>query len=181
MENKIIIITCLLLFIVAIFIGYNYIYLPQIQRIEDKKNQLMEEIEKNKIAYKIYDLQQEVGKYMRHFPESLDTSWLMSRVSQKVRRSGVEFLSIKPKDIKHFEDYYIIFVNLKLKSSYHELGRFISELESSEDFLRVKSVKISRPHKTWDKSKGASILEPVDREGNVIGNVELEICTFFIP
>lgn len=181
MENKITLVICLLMFIVAIFVGYNYIYSPQIQRIEDKKVQFVKEIEKNKIAYKIHGVRQKVDKYLKYFPTSSDASWLISEVSSKVKKADVDLLSIKPSSIKHFKDYDIISVILQLRGSFHNVGEFISKLESSNILLKVSSINVIGRRIYEREEKALDSKEFLDRHDNVIANINMEICTVSFP
>ncbi len=172
MEIKLTTITCILIFILVIFLGYNYFYVPQVELLEKKKSQFWEEIEKNEIAYEIYSLKKKIDKYTEHFPKSNESSDFISKVTDKVRKSRVELLSIAPLKSEKLSRYYVMPVELKIRDSYHALGEFISLLESSTYYMRINHLSM------MPLLKGE---ENVSRENNVINNIDLKINTFCIP
>jgi len=181
MKNKVVtLIVCAAMFIITIIIGYNYIYKPQIERIDDKKAQLEKEIEKNKIAYEIHGLQREINEYVKYFPKASDATWLVSQVTNKVKKSRIELLSVKPEDVKRFKNYDIMSVKLQIRSTYHNLGDFISKMESSKDFMRVNSVKILKYKRSETESDSSGSTEITDKSGNVMANIEVVISAFYL-
>jgi len=185
MENKLTILICGVILIIAVFFGYNNIYILQIQRIEERKRQFLLELDKNKVAYKISAVQKKIDRHIKHFPESADTSWLVPKVSAKVRKSKAEFVAIEPKEIKHYDKFDVISVRLTLKGSYHSLGKFINEIENSDKYMRINSVKILKSYKTSKPSKveekQVTTSESRDKYGDVLGEIDIEICTFYVP
>lgn len=178
MKVKITLIVCLIILIISVLLCYNYIYIPQTKIIEDKKNQFLEEIKKNEIAYKIYMTRNEIDNYLKYFPESSDISSFVSQISNNVKDARIELLSMTPLKVKKFDEYHYIPVKLNLVDSYHNFGEFVSLLEKSEYFIKIKSFSIET---NLSSQSGDSDIEKTNKEGEVVTDIELEVNTFYIP
>lgn len=118
------------------------------------------------VQRRLNDLKKRIGSYENRLPQKKEIPSLLQYLSEIAAESGVKITSIEPvKEIAPAgsKDYTEIPIALSAKCGYHQLGTFISKLESSPRFMKVSNIKISR------------------NQGDVYHhNVDLKISTFII-
>lgn len=144
------IILATLIFISFLLIGHN-IYTRQIDKMDETRARLEIERRKNEICARIRKIQLEMQKYKDRIPVGRDIPWIVSEITSIARRANLDIHIIEPRPIKKRRFHAILPVTLKVAGSYHQLGRFVSKLESSEKFIKVDEMKL--------QSLGSRILE----------------------
>ncbi len=115
------------------------------------------------------DLDKKISELKLSVVEEMDISALVENISNLAESNGVKITQIKPvidnsepkiieaKDAKFAE----IVLQIKAKSDFHQLGNFISKIESAKSFLKVASLEIE-----------------TDNRNYFIQNIELDLKSF---
>jgi type IV pilus assembly protein PilO len=114
---------------------------------------------------------QKVESYEKKLPAEQEIPALLENLSTMAKDSNVKIVSIVPA-MSYFKDdklsnkspiYREIPILITAKSSYHELGRFLSNLENADRFMKVVDIDI-KSNKTNSKKH----------------DVELMVCTYIL-
>jgi len=92
-------------------------------------------------------LEEKVDKYEKMLPAEQEIPSLLENLSVMARNSGIKIVGIVPierKDEKVDKNriYKEIPILISAKSGYHELGRFLSNLENADRFMKVADIDI---------------------------------------
>jgi len=130
------------------------IFMPRVRMINqlgEKISEEKEKIEKAKtdiselpsLQRKLTKLREGVAKVYAEAP--MDTpDWLLGRLNTLAEKSGVIFDKIEPRgDVSRLEKYVLEELYIELKTDYHRLGSFVSELENSSPFLKIVDISIA--------------------------------------
>jgi len=103
----------------------------------------------------------------RHsLPRKLDPDWLMQEIGRLAREVGVHITSLTPQAPRQFSDGTLLSVSVNFTTSYHNLGQFVSRLESSGALLRIDELEL-----TPDPG----------RQGTGVANIRLLVSTLYVP
>jgi len=94
-------------------------------------------------------LQKELSKYTGIKEEKM-TSFIFNSLLKASNRSGVEFISIDPLDIREKDGFKYLKLEAKTKSGFHELGKFISEIRRLNGLFFVDNIEIENKDKMSD-------------------------------
>ncbi len=166
-----------LIVIFAVFIAYadtNYILkaqlaglkslTPQISSLENDLKNLNRDLENMRAAKGNPAL--EAGKAVNK-PAKLITesrvSGLLQDISSAANKFDVKIIQIRPsretgKSVIPGDKFTAILINLDLISDYHNLGKFINNLESSPVFMGVAELKISTRMPDYLKQKVSLVI-----------------------
>lgn len=148
-KNKIFNIAVLLL--VLIF-AYRVIYKKQVQEIQSLNETKVTEAKKNEVLEDISRLEKRIDAYKNLLPRK-DASLILNTISNIAKESGITIASIKPMVEENYPDYIKSPFSLTLvTSSYHALGKFLSQVESLQDVYIVDAVQIQPSGKTGELS-----------------------------
>lgn len=106
---------------------------------DDKKNQ-------SAIQQKREDVLKELADKEKGFEVSNELPALLENLSDLARKSGVRITSLKPIDGPPSTQpklYFSIPVEIHANAGTHELGNFISDLETGPSFFKVADLKIA--------------------------------------
>lgn len=152
----------ILMVIVILMWGLNFIYKNRVAEIQTIRNEQTRVDLRNKVSQmqEVYDGNQQ------KLPEVKETAWLLGEVAKIANQNRIKLQAIRPKPMQQEKDFTKFSIELNIKCTYHELGSFISRLESSKKFIRVDrcDIKIS-------EEAGAD-------ESDVVADVQLEVSTF---
>jgi Tfp pilus assembly protein PilO len=165
--NKIIIVSAIII-IAALFIGTAFIYLPFLNKDKSLRAGILEERDRNVLIGKIRALGKHLKVYIQRLPEGRGVSWLLSDVSDMASKEQIEVVSIKPGAPEDKGLYATLYVTMDTISTYHQLGKFISRVESSKKFLRVESVNIKRLDLDEGFNTETSRLKSFDVKGHIV-------------
>lgn len=154
--NKIILLNVSVV-IVTLFIGWVFIYMPFSNKHSFLKDEILLEEARNVLIAKVNILNKHLAFYKSKIPEGKDDIWLLREVSDMLTQEGVELISIKPGSLDDNILYIKLYVTLDTVSTYNQLARFISRVESSEFFLKVENINMKRLDldEDFDKYKDA--------------------------
>ncbi|MCI0563527.1 MAG: type 4a pilus biogenesis protein PilO [Nitrososphaera sp.] len=131
--------------VVGLVISYNWVYIPKQNEAQSLQVQAQEETARQQAAGEAAALFLQLERYRKRLPDELDTSWLAKHIVETAQRLGLQLASITQEAPHQFEGYTQLSVNLQFHTSYHQLGRFIDEIERSDYFLRVDQLRIVQP------------------------------------
>ena len=145
----------MLLVIVALFI-----YTPLIKNTIKKRRKLMtseetyikhtSEIDETKsMEEENVALQEELEKYAGIKEEKM-SSFILNSLLKASNKSGVEFISIDPLDIREKQGFKYLKLEAKTKSGFHEIGRFISEVRRLDGLFFVENIELENKDKIGD-------------------------------
>ncbi|MFC1804228.1 type 4a pilus biogenesis protein PilO [Candidatus Omnitrophota bacterium] len=121
-----------------------YIYKFQGGSLESLRAQKNAQIRKNQILSEIEKLQASLAVYQDALKKK-DISVFMNNINNIVKESNVSIASIKPLKEKDRGVYVEFFFALSVTArDYHQLAKFISEIENYSDIFIVDSMKISQ-------------------------------------
>ena len=138
----------IILFVVVIAFIYN----PLINNtIKKRKRLMMSEITVRRHTSEIDEikyfeeennaLQIELKKYAGIKKEKI-ASFILNSLLSAANKSGVEFISIEPLDIRDKNGYKYLKIEASTKSGFHEIGRFISEVRRLDGLFFVDEIEI---------------------------------------
>lgn len=129
------------LIVFALIIAKN-IYTGQIKKVELLKTKRETELKKNVLIDDISTVEKRINAYKKLLYER-DTSSVINTITQLAENSEVKILSVRPEaEIKH-NAYSEIPITLNiLVKDYHQIGGFISKLESAGEVYIIKDFQI---------------------------------------
>ena len=94
---------------------------------------------------RLEDLKAKANFYEQKLPREKDIPSLLESLSKVAKDSQVKIVEIQPrdKDIREVGGMYLeVPIAIKASCGYHQLGRFINELESGPRFIRISDIEI---------------------------------------
>lgn len=155
--------------VVALFLARS-IYRGQQARIENLKAKIAEEQAKNRILTEIGKRERGLESYQPLMPPERDVEWLRRRITELADESQVKLLSISPRAPEDRGIYVRLSVEVEVECGYHQLGDFLSRLESSKEFVKLDSIDFRR--------EKAITVKAVEEEA--VGKAKLVVSTFYL-
>lgn len=165
-DKKIQTILLVVLAALSVFILYlSFVFFPQVLRVTaivKKSMQINAELKsarsmisrKDELQKKLDEYKQEVELYEKKLPAEQEIPNLLEDLSSMAKKSNIKIISIVPappyfkeQKIKKSSVYQEIPILITANSGYHELGRFLGDLENADRFMKVVdiSIKADRP------------------------------------
>ena len=142
-KNKVVNIAIIIL---ALLLSHNF-YQQQIKIKDSLEQKEANEVRKNAVLEDIQQLELKIQNY-KNFVNRKDISVAMNLMSEIAQSFSLNVISIRPQMRQAKPLYVRHFFDLKLEANhYHDLGKFISKLESSRELYSVENLKISP---MWD-------------------------------
>lgn len=154
--------------VATLVIGGGFIYKPFLNKNKSLRAEILYARDKNILVGKIKAMGKHMDVYEERIPKNRDVSWLLGELSNLASKEHIYISSIKPGDTKDKGLYIKYNVILKTVSTYHQLGRFISEIESYEKFLRVDYIDIKRADIDRDFDKDMAKFKPFDVNAHIV-------------
>jgi len=148
-------------------VGILFIYMPFLNKGKSLRADILYERERNLLIGKIRAVGKHLKVYEKRIPEHKGVSWLLSVVSDMASKERIELSSIKPGTPEDRGLYVKLYVTLDTVSTYHQLGEFISRVESSESFLRVEGIDIKRLDLEGDFQEDGTGFKPFDAKSHI--------------
>ncbi|MBU0759992.1 MAG: type 4a pilus biogenesis protein PilO [Candidatus Omnitrophica bacterium] len=166
--NKIIVLSAAI-GVVTIIIAMAFVIIPFINKDKMLKSEIMSGREKNVLIGKIRALGRHLKVYEKRIPEpGRGVSWLLGEVSDMAAKERIEVNSTKPGAPEDRGLYVKLYVVMDTVSTYSQLGRFISKVESYEKFLRVEQITVKRLDLDKDFDRNTSKFKPFDVKANIM-------------
>lgn len=143
----------ILIIIFACSVGYNGIYKHNLSKVGSIKLQIEEQKKKNDALGMIGLLDKKLKAYQsRSFP-SAEVTQLLDSVLELAKQVGIEIETFNPLPAIYKEQFIEFPIKIPVRCEYHTLGRFLSLIESNQEFIWVKGIKITKPTVTDPREK----------------------------
>jgi Tfp pilus assembly protein PilO len=86
-------------------------------------------------------------------PSGKEISFMLEELVAVARDSGIDFIMIRPYDLRTREHYTELPLDISLRCQYHTLGTFLDKLEDLGVAVRIQSVKITTERTTAPEVK----------------------------
>ena len=140
---------------------------PKIGRLKNDLTNLNRDLENMRVSKNKQNLaaQKEVIKSSKIISEG-QISGLLQEISSEANKFDIKIVQIRPnrevqagKPIIPGDKFTAFLINLDLICDYHNLGKFINELENSLVFIGVQELKISTQLPDYMKQKVSLVLK----------------------
>lgn len=136
--------------IIAFMVAKN-IYLKQAGQLQEVTKERDMRRSQNQVLDSLSMLEKKVIYCRNNFAKK-DASSIVNNISGLARESGIKIVSIKPEPEQRYSDYTKLPFSLVINaSSYHALGRFVSNVEGYKDVYIIENIDI-REAKTDNKA-----------------------------
>jgi Tfp pilus assembly protein PilO len=125
---------------VAGFIGYNMMYLPKQQQIEQIQGLIAQEKQTQQAQAEVAALIKDFEDLRRRLPPEPDPSWITRQVLDLAKDAGIQVENISQVAPQTFQGFTHFAIDLKVTAGYHALGAFLDALERSDVFFRVEKI-----------------------------------------
>jgi len=166
--HRSVIIIAAAIIVFAIFIGAVFIYTPFKNATKELESKISVEKNKNALIGKINILGRNLEGYRKKIAEKEDPSWLSKEISRIVSEEGIEVSSVEPGVVEKRDLYTKLDVTLDVYATYHQLGAFLSRIESEDRFFRVGSLNMKRLDLDEDFENLAERFKPFDVKANIV-------------
>lgn len=164
--DKFVILTLVVTFITLI-VGVVFIFKPFLNKTKMLRTRILYERDKNLLIGKIRALDKHLKVYKKRMPGNKNVPWLLKTLSNMALDEGLEISYIEPGDSERGNLYTKLSVVLEVVSTYHQFGRFISRIESSDKFLKVENVKMVRLDSDKEFGVESAKLKAFDIKANI--------------
>lgn len=87
-------------------------------------------------------LENYLSKIFLNLPENDQMSTIVDQVFKEAKSGDVRILQMRPTDRIHHKGYLEIPISMRVQGSFHDIGRFINNVERSKYLMKVERVKI---------------------------------------
>ncbi len=134
------------------------IYEQQLKVTDSLRQRNDNEGKKNIVLENIQQLEKKIEGY-KNFVNRKDVSVAMNIISEIAKDFSINVISIKPENPQEKPLFTKYFFDLKLEAAnYHDIGKFISKLESRAELYSVENLKIM-PELSYDQQKKSLVID----------------------
>jgi len=145
----------IILIALPIAINIHKFQLKNIKLLEEEKGI---EIKKNEVLENIGQLEKIISSY-KDYLNKKDISLVMNNLSNTAKGAGVNIISFRPHTPEDYPMYIKYSFDLVIGvDSYHALGKFISDLESSPDVYFVDKLTIRSTQKDRELAQTDTLI-----------------------
>lgn len=132
----------------------------QVTKVNSLKQMISQEESKVVILTNIESLNKKIDLLAKNLKKE-DVKSIIAKINNFASSTSVEIISIQPQREESRDSVYrVLPINLNIRGTYHNIGKFISLLEGKEQFFRVKEFNLS----SSDSSRGEFGFERRDRK-----------------
>ena len=117
------------------------LYQEQEKKLKGLKNEIAQEEQRVKLGKEVLALENKLTQLSGPYFKKA-TSFAMNKFNDLASSSGVKIASISQEAESDSGPYAIMSYRLALKAGYHNLGKFISSLESLPDMLKLEELSV---------------------------------------
>ena len=150
--------------VVGGYVGYNYGYVPQHNKVHLIDAQLAQEHTNHKTGDDVAVLLNDLERRSKRLAPEADSSWLAREVVALAQQAGVEVTTMTQDSPQVSPQLTRLSVNLEFNAPYHLLGSFIDQLEQGKAFMRIDRLELS---------------ELPNQKG--VASVRLAVSSFYLP
>ena len=165
--DKIVILTIVVV-TVTLVIGIFFIYVPYLNNNKTLRSNVLHERDRNILIAKIRANNKHLNVYEKRIPSGRGVLWLLGEVSDMATKEQIEISSIKPGSPEDMKLYTRLYVVLEAICEYAQLGKFISRIESSENFLKVEEINIARLDFDEEFNREATKFSDFDIKSHIV-------------
>lgn len=125
-------------------LGWNLLIQPDLKSLESFKVKRGLESKKREADLVIEAQKTKIKSYEKNFSPAGDVSWAIESVTELAKKSGLTVTSMSPAEPEKKGDFDKLSLKVEADCGYHELGKFVSLLESSDRFLKVSALNAKR-------------------------------------
>ncbi|MCX5700816.1 MAG: type 4a pilus biogenesis protein PilO [Candidatus Omnitrophica bacterium] len=131
----------IIILIIAVIIAFK-IYNSQLAKAEQLKKDIQTESNKNEVLNDLVGLEGRLENYKNQFTRK-ESREFMNKINTLAKQNGLTIVSIKPRTEELKNDYSRIAFDLTVNvRNYHDLGRFINNIENNADIYRLDSAEV---------------------------------------
>ena len=143
----------------ASFVGYHVIYAPQQRQVRKLRQRVAEEQANQEAQQQAMALLDQLERARKQLAPEPEPSWLVREVTAIGRSAGMDLTTISPQLPQTYQQFIRLTVSLQFDASYHQLGRFIDEIERAPHALRIERVDVGHAGRDTAASKVPIQLE----------------------
>lgn len=167
MAKKIEMAVFVLFIILAILIGKNLIYKYTSEKLVRLRKQAEDAKEKNNISEDIAILDGRLRAYQNRSLPTQAPGAFLDRIAQLAKEADVRINAFNPLPIVYTEHYIEMPIKVLLRCDYHQLGHFLSLLESNREFIEIRALNMQK----------ATVINP---EQTQLPRIDLTVSTYYL-
>ena len=137
------IVMCVGLALASAAAGYHFIVAPANKQWVAFNLQKITQAKKKEALDEIRTLQTRLDVYRPQLAENSDFSWFIETVNEVAQKSGLTLISAAPSQDEPKGDYRKLVMRVEASGGYHDVGRFVSFIESCPRFIKVQQLALS--------------------------------------
>ena len=152
--KKFLILIVILMILFGLF--YYFIYMPKLDEIASLRSQLrrldQQVIQKRKLVRNIAQFRKEFALLKKKFNESLrqlPNREMIDRILMDIakfeRKENLESILFKPKNEIKKGFYAVVPVQIQIRGTYHQIGKFFEDIANLSRIVNVKGYKFTKP------------------------------------
>ena len=159
-------------------LGGNFVVKPGLVKINKVKTDMSGLSQKESAFTHIAAYEQKIDIYKQKLSKEGDKSWLIEQLNAIADKAKFSILSINPDEKKSSSvDYFDrISVKIEAEGNFHQLGEFVSRVESLEQFIKILSIEIDKPIQSSELGEGLE-ERPSNKPGDIY-NINLTVGLF---
>jgi len=148
----------ILILILAVLFGlfYYFIYLPKTEEVASLKAQLrkldQQLVQKRKLVRNIEQFRKEfallkkkLDESLRQLPNKEMIDMILMDIAKFERKENLESILFKPKKEIKRDFYAIVPVQIQIRGTYHQIGKFFEDIINLPRIVNVKGYKFTKP------------------------------------
>ena len=148
----------ILIVILGILFGlfYYFIYMPKLDEVASLQAQLrrldQQVIQKRKLVRNLKQFRKEFALLKKKYDESLRQlpnremiDKILMDIAKFERKENLESILFKPKKEVKMGFYAVVPVQIKIRGTYHQIGKFFVDIANLPRIVNIKSFKFSNP------------------------------------
>lgn len=166
------------------YVGYHRLHAGHAQQAQLITTQIAQEKSDQDAQQRVTALFADIEAYQQRLPQEPDPSWLVSKITEAARIEGIELTSLSPENPVDQKTFVRLSAAFQFQATYHQLGRFLAQLESSRSFIRVDRVEMN-PQPMASARAGQPAHEQAAAEASLPAAqplaVRLKVSTLYVP
>lgn len=140
--------------LLAVVIAWTRIIQPANVTLIGIQTEKTSEKRRQDLIRELIALRGKVDSYQIRFSPTKEAAWLIGELNRMADESGVVLQSAAPIGQDEKGGYSKITIRVEAKASYHQLGDFISRIESAPKFIKVLILRAEKPTNPEEAKQG---------------------------
>lgn len=129
----------------GLWVSFTFVLGPASKHLSSLKGDLATESQKKSLLENILMLKGNVAKYESQLAADPNGAWLLDFVNDAADKSGLTLASVTPFPPERMGYYFKFPVAIEGRGTYHQLGKFSSQVESGPHFVKFEKVAAETP------------------------------------